>query len=146
MARKKTIKDVEVEETKKDTKVEEESLEEVEEVEEELEELDEDLDEDLDDLDEDLSELDEDLEEVDDTKDKKKDKTKKKEKDKKKDKDKKQKKDGFFAQTNKELKKVVWPSAGEIAKYSLAVIIFCVVLCLFFVLINLLASFIKGLF
>ena len=45
-----------------------------------------------------------------------------------------------------ELKKVVWPSAGEIAKYSLAVILFCLILVAFFLGVDALASFIKGLF
>lgn len=56
------------------------------------------------------------------------------------------KKDGYFSSVGKELKKVVWPDAGEVAKYSLAVIIFCVILVLFFVGVDALASFIKGLF
>ena len=52
----------------------------------------------------------------------------------------------FLKDTKGELKKVVWPSAGEIAKYSLAVIIFCLILVLFFIGIDALASLIKGLF
>ncbi len=56
------------------------------------------------------------------------------------------KKEGYFDLIGKELKKVVWPKFSEIIKYSLAVIIFCVLLCLFFEGINLLAAFIKELF
>ena len=52
------------------------------------------------------------------------------------------KKDGMFA----ELKKVVWPSSGSIFKYTLAVILFCAILCGFFTLVYLFASFIKELF
>ncbi len=128
MARKKTIKDALVEEKVK-SKDKKEELEEVEEIE-EVEDEDLDFDEDYDD----------EKEEVKEEKKEKKDKKDKKE-DKKKD-----KKDGYFAQVNRELKKVVWPSALDVAKYSLAVIIFCVLLCLFFLGIDLIASFIKGLF
>ena len=69
-----------------------------------------------------------------------------KKEEKKKEEKKSNKKDGYFKLIGKELKKVVWPSAGEVAKYSLAVILFCVILVLFFVGIDALASFIKGLF
>lgn len=124
MARKKTIKDALVEEKVK-SKDKKEELEEVEEIE-EVEDEDLDFDEDYDDEKEEVKE-------------------EKNKKDKKEDK-KKDKKDGYFAQVNRELKKVVWPSALDVAKYSLAVIIFCVLLCLFFLGIDLIASFIKGLF
>ena len=124
MARKKTIKDALVEEKVK-SKDKKEELEEVEEIE-EVEDEDLDFDEDYDDEKEEVKE-------------------EKNKKDKKEDK-KKDKKDGYFAQVNRELKKVVWPSALDVAKYSLAVIIFCVLLCLFFIGIDLIASFIKGLF
>jgi preprotein translocase SecE subunit len=73
-------------------------------------------------------------------------KAKKEEKKKAKEEKKANKKDGYFSSVGKELKKVVWPDAGEVAKYSLAVIIFCVILVLFFVGVDALASFIKGLF
>lgn len=138
MARKKTIKDALIEE-EKDTKIkkeeEKETVEEIEEIDETEEIEDEDaLDEDFD-IDDDYEDEDYEV--------KKKEKKEKKTKNESKKKD---KKDGYFAQVNKELKKVVWPSALEVAKYSLAVIIFCLVLCLFFVGVNLIASFIKGLF
>lgn len=124
MARKKTIKDALVEEkvkTKKEEKDKEEKDIDV------VEDIDEDFDID-DDYINDVKE---------DKKDNKEKESKKKEK---------EKKDGYFKQVSKELKKVVWPSVGDIFKYSLAVIIFCVLLCLFFVGIDLIASLIKGLF
>lgn len=135
MARKKTIKDVEAEEKVKNTKeketeVEETEVEEVEEVEEtETEEFE----------DEEKFEVEDEDEVEEEKKEEKKNKKEKKEK-------KQTKKDGYFKQVNKELKKVVWPKGGDIVKYSFAVIIFCIVLCLFFVGIDLIASFVKGLF
>lgn len=112
MARKKAIKDVEAEEkVKKATEAETE-----------VEEIEVDEDEEI--------EIDEDYEEVD--KKAKKDKASKEKK--------QTKKDGYFKQVNKELKKVVWPKGSEIVKYSLAVLVFCAVLCLFFVGIKLLFS------
>ena len=124
MARKKTIKDALVEEkvkTKKEEKDKEEKDIDV------VEDIDEDFD------------IDDDY--IDDVKEDKKDNKEKQSKKKE-----KEKKDGYFKQVSKELKKVVWPSVGDIFKYSLAVIIFCVLLCLFFVGIDLIASLIKGLF
>lgn len=59
---------------------------------------------------------------------------------------KKNKKDGFFASVRKEMKKVVWPSLGSVVKYSIAVIVFCLFLALFFELMDLFAAFVKGLF
>lgn len=124
MARKKTIKDALVEEkvkTKKEEKDKEEKDIDV------VEDIDEDFD------------IDDDY--IDDVKEDKKDNKEKESKKKE-----KEKKDGYFKHVSKELKKVVWPSVGDIFKYSLAVIIFCVLLCLFFVGIDLIASLIKGLF
>ena len=66
--------------------------------------------------------------------------------DKKEKKKSKDKKESYFASVGREMKKVVWPSFGQIVKYSFAVILFCVVLCLFFEGINLLAAFVKGMF
>ena len=56
------------------------------------------------------------------------------------------KKEGYLTKVRKELKKVVWPKAGEIAKYTLAVLIFCITLCLFFKAMELLAALLKELF
>lgn len=67
----------------------------------------------------------------------------KKKKEKKKD---KKKKVGFFKGIKTELKKVTWPSKKEVIKYSLATLLFCVVVVLFFQLLNLGLSVIKGVF
>ena len=56
------------------------------------------------------------------------------------------KEDGFFRGVRKEMKKVVWPKAGEVVKNTFAVIIFCLILIGFFTLVVLLVSFVKGLF
>lgn len=74
--------------------------------------------------------------------------TEKKEKvDKKADKkEKEDKKDGFFKVTMRELRKVSWPSFGEVMKYSMAVIIFCLIFVGFFELVQLLATYIKWVF
>ncbi|MBR1416972.1 MAG: preprotein translocase subunit SecE [Bacilli bacterium] len=56
------------------------------------------------------------------------------------------KKESFLKGTHKEMKQVRWPSGKEVIKYSIAtvfLVLFCVA---FFVLIDLLSSFIKGLF
>ncbi len=131
MARKKIVKDVEAEgkvkKSKKD-EIEEEVTEVEVENQEEVEEIDTRIDDDDDFEDEEVEE-------------------KNTKKDKKGNKEKKQtKKDGYFKQVGKELKKVVWPKGSDIIKYSFAVIIFCVVLCLFFVGIDFIASLVKGLF
>ena len=121
MAVKKTVKDAEVVEEKKvknKKKVEETSVEEVDEL-----------------------EVEKDFEE---------EKTSSKEKETKKKKEKKEakkeKKESYIHSVRKELKKVVWPKGGEIFKYTLAVIILCLVLALFFAGVELLAAFVKGLF
>lgn len=121
MARKKTVKDVEVEEIKK------------EELEEELEETEEELEEEVEETEEDF-EGDEDTE------------APEKEKKEHKEKEHKDKKEGYFSKVRREMRKVVWPTFGEVVKYSLAVILFCLVLCLFFLGINAIASLVKGLF
>ena len=54
--------------------------------------------------------------------------------------------EGFFRGVRKEMKKVVWPKAGEVVKNTFAVIIFCLILIGFFTLVVLLVSFVKGLF
>ena len=131
MAKKKTVKDVEAEEkvTKKTKKVEEAEV-----VETEVEELE-------------VEEEKEDYEEAKEEKKKtKEDKKKEKEAKKKESKKNADKKDGYLKTIGRELKKVVWPNAGDIAKYSVAVIIFCIGLVLFFLAVDALASFIKGLF
>ena len=70
---------------------------------------------------------------------KKKESTKKKE-------TKKVQKEGFFKCIRKELKLVKWPSAKEIVKYTIATIIFCIVLVAFFEALNVIMAYVKGLF
>mgnify|MGYP002856127402 CR=1 FL=1 len=138
MAKKKTIKDVEVEEVKaKKKELEEELEEEVEEVEEEIDELEEDLEDEI----EEDEETDEDFEGDEDI-----EAPKKEEKKEKKKKEHKDKKESYFSKVRREMRKVVWPTIGEVVKYSIAVILLCVVLCLFFLGINAIASLVKGLF
>ncbi len=137
MAKKKVIKDVEALEKVKTKEEKVKDIDESVEIEENL------ADEKIDDNVEKATEE----KKVESKEEKKEDKEKEKKKDNKKsDEDKKEKKEGYFTLVNRELKKVVWPKGGEIIKYSLAVILFCVVLCLFFVGIDLIASFVKGLF
>ena len=66
----------------------------------------------------------------------------------KKDEKKKEKivKSSFISEVRIEIKKVIWPSFKNVAKYTLATITLCVVFILFFTLINLLSSYIKGMF
>lgn len=61
----------------------------------------------------------------------------------KKEKTKKEKKDGFFRKTYKEMKKVSWPSIGEVFKYSFAVLVFCLIFIGFFKLVELFSTFLK---
>ena len=72
---------------------------------------------------------------------KKKVDTKKKEK-----KQEKVAKEKLLTGIKKEMKLVKWPSAKDILKYTIATIIFCVILVLFFELLNIIMAFIKGLF
>ena len=58
----------------------------------------------------------------------------------------KEAKTNFISEVRSEIKKVIWPSFKNVAKYTLATVILCVVFILFFTLINLLSSFIKGMF
>lgn len=120
MARKKAIKDVEAEEEVKKVEA--------------IQDEDTEVEEDTEVVEDEEIEIDDDYEEVD------KKKVKKSKEDKNHKEKKQTKKDGYFKQVNKELKKVVWPKGSEIFKYSLAVLVFCAVLCLFFVGISLLFS------
>ncbi len=58
----------------------------------------------------------------------------------------KKNKEGFFKGIKQELKKVTWPSKKDILKYSVATLVFCIVLMAFFQVLDLLLSVIKGLF
>lgn len=64
----------------------------------------------------------------------------------KKEKIKKEKKEGFLKQTRSEMKKVSWPAKKDVFKYTLATLAFCLIVVLFFQLLNLGLSFIKGMF
>lgn len=55
-------------------------------------------------------------------------------------------KEKFLTGIKKELKVVKWPTIKEILKYTLATILFCVVLVGFFEILNILMAFVKGLF
>ncbi len=65
---------------------------------------------------------------------------------KKKDKKVKTKKEGFFKGIKKELKLVKWPAAKDIVKYTIATVVFCIILVLFFELLNMILALVKGLF
>ena len=58
----------------------------------------------------------------------------------------KKNKEKFSTGMKKELKLVKWPSAKEIFKYTIATIIFCVILVAFFELLNVIMAYVKGLF
>ena len=61
-------------------------------------------------------------------------------------KEKKEKKESFLSGVRSEMKMVRWPSFKEVLKYTLATFVLCAIFIVFFILINLLASFIKGMF
>jgi len=52
----------------------------------------------------------------------------------------------FTYQVKEEMKLVRWPSAKEVLKYSIAVLVFIIFFGLFFYVINLVFAFVKGLF
>ncbi len=54
------------------------------------------------------------------------------------------KKENYFEGVRSELSKVKWPSKQEVLKYTVATIVFVVVLVVFFILLDLLMSAIKG--
>lgn len=56
------------------------------------------------------------------------------------------KKESYFKAVKKEMAKVKWPKASEVAKYTVATIVLILIVVIFFSLLNLLLSFIKGLF
>lgn len=63
-----------------------------------------------------------------------------------KDKKKKETKENFFVGVKSELSKVKWPTRKEVLKYTISTIIFIIGLVLFFVLMSLIMSGIKGAF
>ena len=58
----------------------------------------------------------------------------------------KQPKENYIKQVRKELKLVKWPTLKEVVKYTVSTIVFCLIICVFFILLNLLMSYVKGLF
>ncbi len=56
------------------------------------------------------------------------------------------KKEGLFKSVRKEMKKVTWPSRKDVIKYSIATIVFCIVIMLFFQVLDVLLSIVKGVF
>lgn len=58
----------------------------------------------------------------------------------------KEKKNGYLKEVRLELKKVSFPSFKDVMKYTLATIVFCGLLVLFFLLLNLALSGVKGMF
>lgn len=59
---------------------------------------------------------------------------------------KQEQKQGYLKQVKVEMKKVSWPEKKEVIKYSLATVVFCLIICGFFQLLNLVLSIIKGMF
>ena len=55
-------------------------------------------------------------------------------------------KEGFFKGIKVELKKVTWPSKKDILKYSVATLVFCIVVMVFFQLLDFGLSIVKGVF
>lgn len=64
----------------------------------------------------------------------------------KKDTKKKTKKSNYFKEVGKEMSKVKWPEKKEVIKYTVATVIFVIVVVGFFILLNLGMSGLKGLF
>ena len=59
---------------------------------------------------------------------------------------KKVQKESYLKQVRKELSLVKWPTAKDVIKYSLSTIIFCLLICGFFILLNLILSGVMGVF
>ena len=59
---------------------------------------------------------------------------------------KKEKKPGFLKETGTEMKKVSWPSSKDVFKYTMATLVFCLIVVGFFQLLNLALAVIKGMF
>ncbi len=56
------------------------------------------------------------------------------------------KKVGLLKNVKMEMKKVTWPNKKEVLKYSVATLVFCIVVMIFFQVLNLGLSVIKGAF
>ncbi len=61
-------------------------------------------------------------------------------------KNKKDKKENLFKGIKIEMKKVTWPSKKDVIKYSVATLIFCIIVMLFFQLLDFGLSVVKGVF
>lgn len=53
-------------------------------------------------------------------------------------------KESYIKKVNKELKLVKWPTAKDVLKYTISTIVFCIILCCLFMLLNLILSVVKG--
>lgn len=56
------------------------------------------------------------------------------------------KKESYFEGVKNELSKVKWPTKKDVLKYTIATLVFIIILVVFFVLLSLLMSVIKGAF
>lgn len=59
---------------------------------------------------------------------------------------KKEGKEGFFSGVKAEAKQIIWPSKKNVIKFTIATVVMCIFFMLYFLLINLLSSVVKGLF
>ena len=50
----------------------------------------------------------------------------------------------YFKDVKKESKKIVWPSRKNLIKYSVATVLFVILMALFFLLLSFLAAFLQG--
>lgn len=80
------------------------------------------------------------------TKTTKKDETKNNKKKDSKKKPSKVKKENYFAGVKSEMSKVKWPTKKEVLKYTVSTIVFVLILVVFFILMSLIMSGIKGAF
>lgn len=53
-------------------------------------------------------------------------------------------KESYLKGVKKEMRLVKWPTFKEVIKYTIATVIMCLVVCGFFLLLNLLLSLVKG--
>ena len=55
-------------------------------------------------------------------------------------------KESFAKGIKKEMKLVKWPTSKELIKYTIATIVFCIILIIFFQFLDVILAFIKGMF
>ena len=53
-------------------------------------------------------------------------------------------KESYLKSVKKEMALVKWPTWKEVLKNTIATVVFCAIVCIFFILLNLLLSVIKG--